>query len=249
MSELLTKCREVYELLIQEHRALHREYRNQQLTNPRKFSINDIVFTNVQVQSKASTNTVKKLAYVRRGPYKITAVHPSGSYSLQLQGSHSDTTIKKHGSDLYLCPKQLIPHPPLQSSDQAYSELHCKTIDNPYTKAHIDGYSPATPWAAPAAFIQTLTCEVTKFPTVKELDEEIDFKDESTPAPPSRNSDTEPTTNNAKKEQPDHLLTLRSTTAANTKITGQTFSTIIRDIVISQGKMFFIAYHLPDEDR
>ena len=28
MTDLMAKCREVYELLIQEHRALHREYRN-----------------------------------------------------------------------------------------------------------------------------------------------------------------------------------------------------------------------------
>ena len=47
---LLEKNREVYRHLISEHRAMHREMRNTQLLHPRKFEVNDIVFTNVQVQ-------------------------------------------------------------------------------------------------------------------------------------------------------------------------------------------------------
>jgi hypothetical protein len=59
--DLMEKSRYIYKLLIEEHRAAHREYRNAQINNPRKFSVNDIVFTNVQVKSKAATGTVKKL--------------------------------------------------------------------------------------------------------------------------------------------------------------------------------------------
>ena len=59
LTSLLYKCREVYKTLISEHRAMHREYRNAQLANPTKFNLGDYVFTNVQVQSKQSTGTVK----------------------------------------------------------------------------------------------------------------------------------------------------------------------------------------------
>jgi hypothetical protein len=71
LTDLLLKSREIYLLLIAEHRAAHREYRNAQIDNPRKFKLGDVVFTNVQVQSKAKAGTVAKLAYIKRGPYKI----------------------------------------------------------------------------------------------------------------------------------------------------------------------------------
>jgi hypothetical protein len=45
MTELLEKCRTIYVMLIAEHRAAHREYRNAQIRNPRNFKLNDIVFT------------------------------------------------------------------------------------------------------------------------------------------------------------------------------------------------------------
>jgi hypothetical protein len=68
LTDLLVKSREIYVLLITEHRAAHREYRNAQIKFPREFKIGDIVFTNVQVQSKRTTGIVGKLAYIKRGP-------------------------------------------------------------------------------------------------------------------------------------------------------------------------------------
>jgi hypothetical protein len=53
------------------------------MNNPKQYQVDDIVFTSVQVQSKKATHTVKKLAYIRRGPYKIIRSYPSGSYELQ----------------------------------------------------------------------------------------------------------------------------------------------------------------------
>jgi hypothetical protein len=52
LTDLLLKSREVYLLLISQYPAAHREYRNAQINNPREFKLNNIVFTNVQVQSK-----------------------------------------------------------------------------------------------------------------------------------------------------------------------------------------------------
>jgi hypothetical protein len=65
LTDLLLKSREIYTILISEHRAAHRELRNSQINRPREFKLGDIVFTNVQVQSKKSTGTVQKLAYIK----------------------------------------------------------------------------------------------------------------------------------------------------------------------------------------
>jgi hypothetical protein len=103
MLELMEKCQEVYTLLIQEHRAYHRELRNSLIGSPRKFKLHDVVFARVQVQSVASKGQVKKLRYVTRGTYKIIKILPSGLYGLKLHAS--DVIIKKHGSNLFLSPK------------------------------------------------------------------------------------------------------------------------------------------------
>ena len=124
MTELLEKSRIIYVMLIAEHRAAHREYRNAQIQKPREFKLNDIVFTNVQVQSKQSSGMVKKLSYVKRGPYRIVKDYKSGAYELLPTHGRSKVTIKKHGSDLYLSPQHLTPHRPIVSSDQVFSELN-----------------------------------------------------------------------------------------------------------------------------
>jgi hypothetical protein len=151
LTDLLLKSREVYLLLIAEHRAAHREYRNAQINNPREFKLGDIVFTNVQVQSKKSSGTVQKLAYIKREPYKIIKDYKSGSYELQPTIGRSRATIKKHGSDLYLSPQSLVPHWPTQSSDLNFGDLHKKTISQPYKIVGLEGYKPSQPWSAPAA--------------------------------------------------------------------------------------------------
>jgi hypothetical protein len=52
LTDLLLKSREVYLLLISEHRAAHHECRNIQINNPREFKLNDIVFTNVATSTE-----------------------------------------------------------------------------------------------------------------------------------------------------------------------------------------------------
>jgi hypothetical protein len=109
-------------------RAANREYQNAQINNPKEFKFGDILFTNVQVQSKKSSGTVQKLAYTKRGPYKIIKDYNSGSYELQPTVGRSRATIKKHRSDLHLSPQSLIPRRPTQSSDLNFGDLHKKTI-------------------------------------------------------------------------------------------------------------------------
>jgi hypothetical protein len=264
---LLSKCREIYSLLIQEQRAMHREYRNSQLKNPKKFKINDIVFTNVQIQSNSKNDQVKKLTYTRRGPYKIIKAHPSGSYDLKLTSSNSTSIIKKHGSELILCPKHLIPHPPSSSSDQIYSELNKKIINNPFSRAFIEGYTPTKPWeTAPAALSQISISEETsiqKFPSVEELDAEYDSWPESgnpfiptisseennirTTSSSSQSTESSYNTDNIIHPSPvTPDLTSNATTIAPTM---PPFSSFIQSIISSEDKLFFIAYNIPNQSR
>jgi hypothetical protein len=234
LTDLLMKSREIYTLLITEHRAAHREYRNAQIHHPREFKVDDIVFTNVQVQSKQITGTVGKLAYIKRGPYRIIKDYQGGSYELEPLVGRSRATIKKHGSDLYLSPRSLIPHIPVQTSDQAFGDLQKKTISNPYKIIGLEGYKPAQPWSAPAATSNihlAVLEDVPSFPSLKELDDEFDGwpesgnpfinKDISTPAIPAESIK-------------DNILSLP--TSIRTK------STIVADLVRSEDKLFFIAY-------
>ena len=101
------KSREIYKILIEEHRAMHREIRIAQLKNHHKFNVKDIVVVKVQVQSKKSIGQVKKLTYMKIGSYTIVSDLPSGSYELQLLGKPKSQIMKKHGSDIYLCPKEI----------------------------------------------------------------------------------------------------------------------------------------------
>lgn len=64
-TDLLRKSREIYLLLIAEHQVAHREYRNGQIDHTHQFKITDIVLNNVQIQSKAKTEAVAKLAYIK----------------------------------------------------------------------------------------------------------------------------------------------------------------------------------------
>ena len=240
LTDLLYKCHEVYKHLISEHRALHREYRKSQLQNLRKFHEGDYVFTNVQIQSKQSTGTVRKLSYVKRGPYKIIKLWPSGSYTLQ---NSTGTTIKKHGSDLYLCPKELIPFNPINTSDRNFSELNKKMVSNPYEKIRIDGYSPSQPWCAPAAYAKLEKMDPIQyptFPTVEELDNEIDnWPDSVNPFIPS---DPTPIQQNNTVPDQDSIPALPA-------ITQTPLSLSLPALIRSHSKLYFISHKQPNSER
>jgi hypothetical protein len=268
LTSLLSKCREIYTLLIQEHRAMHREYRNAQLKNPRKFKINDIVFTNVQIQSSSKNNQVKKLSYTRRGPYKIIKSHQSGSYDLKLTTSNSSSIIKKHGSELIMCPKHLIPHKPISSSDQIYSELNKKIIDNPFSQAFIEGYTHTKPWEAAAAAMSQLLpsngqLHIQPFPSVAELDAEFDSWPESgNPFTPTISSEEDTLSTNPSSSQRGDIMNSTDSTIQSTSETPKQvlnsimpqstitpFMSLIQQIISSEDKLFFISYRLPNQSR
>jgi hypothetical protein len=62
LTDLLQKSREIYLLLIAEHQAAHRVYRNAQIDHPRQFKLGDIVFTNVKYRAR------QKLVQWRNSP-------------------------------------------------------------------------------------------------------------------------------------------------------------------------------------
>jgi hypothetical protein len=193
-----------------------------------------VVFTNVQVQSRKTTHTVKKLAYIRRGPYTIVRSYPSGSYELQLLSNANAATIKKHGSDLYLSPERLIPHSPTQSSDQLFADTNKPIVKEPYKLAGLDGYNPAQPWKEATAQAQLNAVNnqaAPKFPALAELDQDYDgWPDNTNPFISKEASETP-------KSLTDRNLVLTAAPAP-------TISTpqLITSIVRSEDKLFFIAH-------
>ena len=151
---------------------------------------------------------------------------------------------KKYGSDLYLCPKELIPSKPISSSDQIFSELNKKTIEHPFEQIHIDGYSPSKPWCAPAAVAQLENTDTSQaplaFPTVEELDNEIDFWPESN----NPFTDTTPVFESDTNVGPDQVSTLNTTAIQHPPL-----SSLLPALIRSISKLFFISFKLDNQDR
>ena len=103
----------------------------------------------------------------------------SGSYKLVLNDGHSRAIVKKHGSEIYPCPQELVPYKLLDFSDKAFSEIDKRIVKNPYKIAGIKDFKPARLWSAPAASSNIQSSDFVSFPTVRELDEEIDSWPES----------------------------------------------------------------------
>jgi hypothetical protein len=70
----LSALREVAHLLVNEHRAYHRELINSRRPDPRTYSVGDIVFARRATRSDAAKGRVDKLTYAFTGPWRITAL-------------------------------------------------------------------------------------------------------------------------------------------------------------------------------
>jgi hypothetical protein len=120
---------------------------------------------------------VKKLSYIKRGPYKIVKDYESGSYKLEPTIGGSRATIKKQGLDLYISPQSLVPHWPMESSDHNFGNLHKKTVSDPYRIVGSEGYEPSQPWSTSKHATQlelALLDNMPSFPTLQDLDNEFD---------------------------------------------------------------------------
>jgi hypothetical protein len=109
---VLRQSREIFKILIHEHRAWHREYINSRRPDPLIYEINDLVFARQSVRSDRNKGRVGKIMIKHTGPWRITAKLDGSSY--RLQHCKTNRIDKKHAAHLSPCPEQLIPFPPSQ---------------------------------------------------------------------------------------------------------------------------------------
>jgi hypothetical protein len=119
---VLRQSREIFRILIHEHRAWYREYINSRRPDPLIYEINDLVFARQSVRSDRNKGRVGKIMIKHTGPWRITAKLDGSSY--QLQHCKTQRIDKKHAAHLSSYPEQLIPFPPLTGPDTSYSQIH-----------------------------------------------------------------------------------------------------------------------------
>ena len=78
--DTLQQYREIYRILIDKHRVMHREIKNSQIGNEIKFRIGDIVFARRQVKSNKKRGLVDKAQFQSAGPWIIVNDLQNGSY-------------------------------------------------------------------------------------------------------------------------------------------------------------------------
>ena len=132
----------------------------------------------------------------------------------------------------------------INSSDQIFSELNKKTVPNPYEHIHIEGFNPSKPWCAPAAVAKlenTGDYEAPMaFPTVEELDNEIDSWPESN----NPFTDNTPVFGTNTEADLDHVSTLNTSAIPQPPL-----HSFIPSLIQSESKLFFISHKLPEQDR
>ena len=249
--ELLEKCREVYKVLIHEHRAYHRELRNAQVSKPHKFKKDDIVFTRVQVQSNKARGIVKKLQYVTRGPYRVINTLKSGSYELLLSNGKSTAVIKKHGNEVFNCPREITPHQHLDCSDHKFGSINKPVVPHPYELASIKGFNKSNPWeTGKVALALLVPDEIPKFPSVEELDDEIDswpnsinpFIQDEQPCKSDKDSKGYVQGHTSGDSDQVHNIQINATVT-------RPLSVLINELIQSDDKLYFISYSAPNQSR
>jgi hypothetical protein len=132
----LSAFREVAHLLVNGHRAYHRELINSRRPDPHTYSVGDIVFAHHAPRLDAAKGHVDKLTYTFTGPLRITALLKGASYKLK-HCSTPSRKEKKHASDLSPYPLELIPFQPLDGLDNRYGQLHKPITAHPFKEAGI----------------------------------------------------------------------------------------------------------------
>jgi hypothetical protein len=110
---------QVLRLLTEDRRAAHRERINA-TRSPVTFVVGDLVMALVQVQSDATTGTVAKLSYRRRGPYEVVEVTGHGTYLVRRHGHPASPAIRYATQALRALPPALLPCTPIDTPDFRY---------------------------------------------------------------------------------------------------------------------------------
>jgi hypothetical protein len=141
---VLSQSREIFRILIHEHRAWHREYINSSRPDPLIYEVNDLVFARRSVRSDRNKGRVGKIMIKHTGPWKIVEKLHGSSY--KIQHCESQRFDKKHAAHLSPCPENLIPFPPLAGPDTSYSQINKKIKPDPFIEAGIHSYDLPTIW-------------------------------------------------------------------------------------------------------
>jgi hypothetical protein len=268
LRSLLKSCRDVYKVLIEEHRCMHREYVNARRPDPIIFKINDIVWNRRQIQSNSKRGIVGKLRFKQTGPWKIIEKLSGGSYKLQLQ-SNPTRTDKKHASELSLFPHKLIPFPQLAGTDNAYSKLHKDFNTDPYSEAGLKGYDEynlaqtwqlQNPQMSFAKHLPRTHYTVDPFPTLQELNDEMKPQlnnnhhgnmELANPSLPSINYQNSASVNNlVVPDQPTTINEVDKQAETQVQINlPATAAELMANVIANEDKLCFIRHHIPSLHR
>ena len=193
--QILQQSREIYKILIDEHRSMHRDLRNSEVKFNRTFEVGDTVFARRQIQSNKAKGLVDKSQFASIGPWRITNDLKNGSYEIQSL-KNPEKIEKRHASMLNLSPSEFLSLPPLHGADTSYSEIHKDVHIKRFQHAGVEDKSagikqPIKQNNTPN--LQVLASEIATtlphFPSVSEMDKELD--EENGANPPSDKSCTD----------------------------------------------------------
>ena len=170
----LDACAEVAKLLVNEHRAYHRELINSRRPNPKIYKIGDIVFARRAVRSNASRGIVDKLQFAYTGPWRVTKSLDGASYELE-HADMSGRKEKKHASDLSPYPAELVAFQPLDGPDNRYGQLYKPISKVTFREACLKGFEPSKPFATSSSLATTDLDQRFRWPSLSELNDELDL--------------------------------------------------------------------------
>ena len=159
--------------------------------------------------------------------------------------------IKKHGSEIFLSPSTISPHQHLESSNHLFGSLNKPVVEHPYELAGIKGFAPPQPWVTAKAALATTEPIDFRFPTVEELDDEIDSWPES--INPFKSTDDNPCSDSDKVGANGHLEPNSIDHTVNfpiqAAITHRSIDILVNEMIKSENKLYFISYCIPNATR
>lgn len=171
-AKLLQASRDIAKVLLEEHRAWHRELVNSRRPDPRVFSVGDIVFARRAVRSDASKERVGKLMYAMTGPWRIIEQLDGSSYRIEFCATPGRMD-KKRAADLFPYPLELVPFEPVDGCDNQFSQIWRPIGKLPFAEAGLKGFLPSKPFKAPASFADVPLDGDFYWPSLAELNDEI----------------------------------------------------------------------------
>ena len=170
----LEACHKVAHLLVTEMRSYHREMINAKRPDPRVYAPGDIVFARRTVKSDAKRGIVDKLKFAYTGPWRIIKHLSGASYEI-VHADKATRKDKKHASDLCPYPPELIPFQPVDGCDNQFGQLYKPISASAFKEAGLKGIEPIKPYVLPANMAVTGQCHAFHWPSLSELNEELDF--------------------------------------------------------------------------